>query len=140
MRMFLATVTPEITNTTLDPALSGAAGGILAGTILVIFCIELICIILMAVGLWLTAQKAGVFGLWAIIPIVQFFAIAKIAGKPLWWGLLCLIPLVNIVIVIIMYVEVSKKFGRGVGTTLGLIFLPFIFWPILGFGSAEYQN
>ena len=32
----------------------------------------------------------------------------------------------------------SKSFGKDVGFTLGLIFLPFIFYPILGFGSAQY--
>lgn len=102
MCMFLATATQATTQAPIDSALTGAAGGILAGTILVLLCIEIVCIVLMAVGLWFTAQKAGVFGLWAIIPIVQFFAIAKIAGKPLWWGILCLIPFVNIVIMIIM--------------------------------------
>ena len=142
MLMLLAqTATETAAQAPIDPAVSfGAAEGMLVGTVIVIACIEIVCIILICVGLWLTARKAGVFGLWAIIPFVNLFVIAKIAGKPIWWGLLCLIPLVNIVILIIMYIELAKKFGRGIGTTLGLIFLPFIFWPILGFGSAEYQN
>ncbi|MBC8202024.1 MAG: signal peptidase I [Planctomycetes bacterium] len=95
--------------------------------------------VLMMVGLWKAASKAGIFGLWAIIPIVQLFTLARIAGKPTWWGLLCLVPFVNLVILIIFYIEISKNFGRSVGTTLGLVFLPFIFWPILGIGSAEYK-
>ena len=32
----------------------------------------------------------------------------------------------------------SKSFGKDVGFTLGMIFLSFIFYPILGFGDAEY--
>jgi hypothetical protein len=39
-----------------------------------------------------------------------------------------------------MYNLISKSFGKGVGFTIGLIFLSFIFWPILGFGDAQYQG
>ena len=34
---------------------------------------------------------------------------------------------VNIIVLLIVINELSKSFGRGVGTTLGLIFLGFIF-------------
>jgi hypothetical protein len=33
----------------------------------------------------------------------------------------------------------AGRFGKGVGFVVGMIFLPFIFYPILGFGPAEYQ-
>ena len=64
----------------------------------------------------------------------------EIIGKPVWWIVLFLIPFVNIIISIIAINEVSKSFGRGAGTTVGLIFLPFIFYPVLAFGSAQYQG
>lgn len=35
--------------------------------------------------------------------------------------------------------KLSKNFGKGLGTTLGLIFLPEIFYLVLGFGRAEYS-
>ncbi len=62
----------------------------------------------------------------------------KIVGKPGWWLLLFLIPFVNFIIAIIVMHNLSLRFGRGVGTTLGLIFLGFIFVPILALGSAKY--
>jgi hypothetical protein len=65
--------------------------------------------------------------------------VLKIAGKPLWWILLLLIPFVGIVIAIIVTIEVAKNFGKGTGFGLGLAFLGFIFYPILGFGDAKYQ-
>ena len=34
--------------------------------------------------------------------------------------------------------QLSKKFGYGVGFTLGLIFLGIIFYPILAFGKSKY--
>ncbi len=33
---------------------------------------------------------------------------------------------------------ISKSFGQGEGFTIGLLFLPFIFFPILGFGNYQY--
>jgi VIT1/CCC1 family predicted Fe2+/Mn2+ transporter len=50
------------------------------------------------------------------------------------------IPLVNFIIAIILNIDIAKNFGQGVGFGIGLIFLPFIFYPILGFGSAQYQG
>lgn len=35
--------------------------------------------------------------------------------------------------------KISRLFGHGIGMSLGLIFLPFIFYPILGFGKSQYQ-
>jgi len=34
--------------------------------------------------------------------------------------------------------EVATAFGKGAGFGLGLVFLGFIFYPILGFGDAQY--
>jgi hypothetical protein len=32
----------------------------------------------------------------------------------------------------------SKSFGQSEGFTIGLILLPFIFYPMLGFGNYQY--
>jgi len=34
----------------------------------------------------------------------------------------------------------SKSFGKDEAFTVGLLFLSFIFYPILGFGSAKYMG
>jgi len=51
-----------------------------------------------------------------------------------------LIPFVSFVVAIVVSSDLSKSFGRGIGTTIGLILVPFIFIPILGFSSDEYQG
>jgi hypothetical protein len=56
------------------------------------------------------------------------------------WVILLLIPFVNFIIGIILSIDLAKSFGKGVGFGLGLALLGFIFWPILGFGSAQYQG
>lgn len=97
-------------------------------------------IILMIAAIWKVFSKAGQPGWASLIPIYNLYIMCKIAGRPGWWVLLMLIPLVNVIIAIILLVDISKSFGKGVGFALGLLFLGIIFWPILGFGSAQYQG
>lgn len=89
-------------------------------------------------AMWKVFVKAGQPGWAAIIPIYNIYIMTRIGGKPGYWTLLCLIPIVNLVFMIWLYNMVSKSFGKDEGFTAGLIFLGFIFWPILGFGSAKY--
>ena len=89
-------------------------------------------------SLWVTFTKAGQPGWAAIIPFYSFYILCKIGGRPGWWLILLLIPVVNIVILIIVSTDVAKNFGKGAGFGLGLVFLAFIFYPILAWGSATY--
>ena len=89
-------------------------------------------------GAWKMYQKAGKPGWAVLIPIYDVIVLLEFIGKPVWWLFLLLIPGVNVVIWIIMNHALSKVFGKDVGFTLGLLFLGFIFIPILGFGSATY--
>lgn len=84
--------------------------------------------------------KARQPGWAAIIPFYNYWVMLKVAGRPGWWLILLFIPLVNIVIGIIVVSDLAKSFGKGVGFTVGLILLSFVFFPILGFGSAQYRG
>ena len=44
------------------------------------------------------------------------------------------------IILIILIIDLAKSFGKGVGFGIGLLLLAVIFFPILGFGSAQYQG
>jgi hypothetical protein len=96
--------------------------------------------ILMIAALWKIFIKAGQPGWAAIVPILNTYFTIKVAGRPGWWLLLMLIPLVNFVIWIILCIDLAKSFGKGTGFGIGLLLLPIIFFPILGFGSAQYQG
>jgi hypothetical protein len=41
---------------------------------------------------------------------------------------------------VVMLYDLARSFGKGMGFTFGLMVLPFVFWPILGFGSAQYRG
>jgi hypothetical protein len=92
------------------------------------------------VAMWKIFTKAGQPGWACLIPFYNIYVLCKIVGRPGWWLILMLIPFVNVIIGIILCIDLAKSFGKGVGFGLGLIFLSFIFYPILGFGSAQYQG
>jgi hypothetical protein len=102
--------------------------------------IYLIVGLLMLISMWKIYTKAGKPGWAVIIPIYNIIVLLEIVDKPLWWFLLMLIPVVNIVISIIVTVELAKKFGQSVGFAVGLILLSIIFYPILAFGSSKYKG
>ena len=96
-------------------------------------------ILLWIAGMWKVFEKAGEPGWAAIIPIYNAIVLLKIAGRPLWWIILFLVPLVNLIIAIMVGVDIAKRFGKGAGFGIGLALLPFIFYPVLGFGDARYN-
>jgi hypothetical protein len=114
---------------------SGSAAG---GAIAVVLYLGFIVLIL--ASMWKIFAKMTQPGWYGIIPIFNYCVIAKQSGKDWWWGLLPLLPCIGIIFLIILWNELSKLFGKGVGYTIGIIFLPFIFLPMLAFGSAEYQG
>jgi uncharacterized protein DUF5684 len=91
-------------------------------------------------GIWKTFEKAGKPGWACIIPIYNVIVMLDIAGKPIWWIVLFFIPLVNLIVAIMASVAIAERFGKGAGFGLGLAFLGFIFYPILGFGDATYRG
>lgn len=97
-------------------------------------------VILVLVGLWKIYTKAGKPG-WAIlIPIYNLYVLLQIVNKPWWWLILFIVPVVNFVFIIWTFNRLSKSFGQGVGYTIGILLLPFIFIPLLGLGSYKYSK
>ena len=91
------------------------------------------------VSMWKTFAKAGQPGWGVLIPIYNVYLMTKIARRPGWWTVLMLIPLINIVFQVIVSIGMAENFGKSWPFGIGLMFLPFIFFPILGFGDAVYQ-
>ena len=62
------------------------------------------------------AKKLGMeFGkafIWAIIPIANIFLLLKLATKPMWWFILMLIPIVNIVISVLVWMSIAERLGK----------------------------
>ena len=98
-----------------------------------------VCVAMIA-GMWKVFVKAGQPGWGCLVPIYNVILLLGMAGKPTWWIVLFLIPIVSLVAAVLVSIEIAKKFGQGTGYGLGLAFLPMFFYPMLGFGSAQFQG
>jgi hypothetical protein len=115
----------EKPDTGLLVALSGGTG-----------LIGLAIALLVIIGMWKIFTKAGQPGWAAIIPIYNWIVLLQIVGRPLWWILVLLVCFP--VGYIIVCIDLAKSFGKDVGYGIGLFLLGIIFFPMLGFGSAQY--
>lgn len=111
----------------------------MAAMLIILFLFYIGVIVVLLASQWKIFSKAGKPGWACLIPIYSTIVLLEIIKKPVWWIFMFLIPLVNIYFLIVAMNELSKSFGKSTGFTVGLLLLPFIFYPILGFGSAEYQ-
>ena len=102
------------------------------------FAFILIMIVFAIVVQWKIYTKAGKPGWACIIPIYNIIVLLEIIKKPIWWIVLLLIPIVNIVIMIIIMIQLAKAFGKSTAFGVGLIFFGIIFMAILAFGDAKY--
>ena len=119
-----------------DSTAGNIAGGAAATGIMLVW---LAVIVLIVAALWKIFVKAGEPGWAAIVPIYNVLVMLKIAGKPMWWVVLMFIPFVNFIVAIIMMISFAQAFNKGTGFALGLVFLPFIFYPLLAWGDAGYN-
>jgi len=87
-------------------------------------------------GLWKVFVKAGKPGWASLVPIYNLIVLLEIVGRPLWWIVffLCTGPIGWILVSL----DLAKVFGKEIGFAIGLILLPIIFVPMLGFSDARY--
>ena len=102
--------------------------------------ISLVLCVFVLVCMWIIFRKAGKPGWAAIVPFYNLYVLFEIT-----WGsgmrfLLLLIPIYNIILSIQTQVRLAKAFGKSGGFAAGLVFLPYIFIPLLAFGKETYQG
>lgn len=119
-------------------------------------------VLLVIVCLWRIFNKAGKPGFYALIPLVSPFQWAKISGRGDIFAFFYVIlvtffgteifvrineqrtevnPFALVAYLGYAYVclGLAQRFGKSTLFGLGLLFLPFVFYPILAFGSATYR-
>ena len=110
------------------------------GLIILLVIFELAIISLVIVAQWKIYEKANKPGWACLIPFYNTIVMLEIIGKPWWWIFLFFIPIANIVFAVWMANLLSLSFGKDEAFTVGLVLLPIVFYPILGFGSAKYNG
>ncbi len=93
---------------------------------------------------WKIFKKAGKEGWEAIIPIYNKWVFFEITGLNGWFVLLNFIPVIGNLIygifIVIANYKLSQSFKKPAMFTLGLLFIPFVFYPILAFGKETYSK
>jgi len=114
----------------------GSGSAVLAGFLVGYF---IVCFAFMAffmICYWKIFEKAGKPGWAGFIPIYNTIILLEIVGRPWWYLFMFFIPIYGwFILPIIVTHEFSKSFGKDIGFTLGLLFLPFIFLPIMAFSK-----
>lgn len=108
-----------------------------------IFLTLLIINLIHGIGTWKLYSKAGFKWWYALIPIVNIYFLLKIINRPIWWFLLIFIPVINVIIIPVIWVEISRSFQKNsyVDTSLSIISLGFYNYYLNYFTNVEYvQN
>ena len=93
-----------------DDNMPGVAGAAVAG-VLMLFMLAMFAAVYVyfALAFQTIARKTNTpDAWWAWVPIMNLLLLAKIAKKEVWWGLLCLVPIVGIVFAVILMMAVAE--------------------------------
>lgn len=74
-------------------------------------------------GTWKLYQKAGRQAWEAIVPVYNAVVLMKIINRPRWWVILLFIPIVNLIMFPVVWVETIRSFGRHSTVETWLAFL-----------------
>jgi hypothetical protein len=123
---------------------------------LITLVLVILILILLVIAYWKILVKAGRHGWIAIVPFYNLWTLSKIGSKPSWWGLGIIFSYVWLdshvgiifrlfsLICFVVYFQVSQGIARNFkkSTVFGVILavLPFIGYPILGYGQATYKK
>lgn len=109
--------------------------------------------IVVCIAMYKLFKKANREGYESLIPMHELFVLFQIAGiNPKWilgivfGSVILAIPILGWIIFIgyaifinvWLGIRLAKAFGKGTGFGVGIALLPFVFYPILAFGNAQY--
>lgn len=87
-------------------------------------------------GLYKLFEKGGEQGWKAFVPVLNLWTWNQLISKPLYWFILSIVPIINVIFVLQMITEILKCVGKTdfKDYTLGLFF-PYVYLPIVGFNK-----
>lgn len=83
-------------------------------------------------GTWKLYEAAGRKRWEAAIPVYNAIVLMKIIGRPTWWTVLLFIPIVNLIMFPVIWIETLRSFGKksSLDTFLGIITFGFYIYYI----------
>ena len=86
----------------------------------------LLCQLLMFVKPWKLSKNAGYAPFLAAVPIYNSVILLRIIRRPAWWVILLYFPIINLLMLPVVWVETARKFGKDSLTDT------FLAWATLG--------
>ena len=114
--------------------------GLVASLGIMIYLIAFVLYIFTSLCLFLIAKKLNVPAPWtAWIPLIQVWTFVSSAGKAWWWILLLLVPIVNTIVGIYLWICITENLGRNkwLGLLMLLPVINLVFLGILAFSKTE---
>ncbi len=106
--------------------------------ILWIFIINLLLVVLPAIGLYGMFKKAGVQAWKALVPFYNVWIMVELAGMKRYWFFLQFIPIVGWFITVAILIDFVKTFGKFAFWEHALtVLLPFLFFVYIGFNQTD---
>ena len=91
-------------------------------------------------GTWKLYIKAGRQAWEAFVPIYNAVILMKIINRPWWWTILLFVPVVNLIMFPVIWVETARSFGKNTttDTVLALVSLGFYNYYLNYFVSVDH--
>ena len=92
-------------------------------------------------GSWKLYQKAGRKSWEALIPVYNAVVLMEIIRRPKWWVVLLFIPIINLMIFPVVWVETLRSFGKNssLDTALGILTFGLYTYTINYNDNVQYQ-
>lgn len=92
------------------------------------FIVFMIVQIIHYLGTWKLYEKAGRKSWEALVPIYNAIILMKIINRPSWYVILLFIPVVNLLMFTVLWVETIRSFGKNSNKDTWLVLLTFGFY------------
>ncbi|MDB9794217.1 signal peptidase I [Flavobacteriaceae bacterium] len=91
-------------------------------------------------GTWKLYVKSGYNSIYAFIPVYNAVILMKIINRPTWWVILLFLPIINLLIFPVIWVETARSFGKNttVDTVAVVASLGFFIYLINYSSKSEY--
>ena len=93
-------------------------------------------------GSWKLYQKAGRKSWEALIPVYNAVVLMQIIRRPKWWVVLLFIPIINLMIFPVVWVETLRSFGKksSLDTALGILTFGLYTYTINYSDNVQYEE
>ena len=91
-------------------------------------------------GTWKLYKKAGYKAIESFVPIYNAIVLMKIINRPAWWVALLFFPVINVIMLIVIWVETARSFGKNnyIDTILSVLTLGFYNYYLNYFSDVKH--